>query len=215
VMIKTAQALGLNDQATRPSGLFLPVDVWSLADESVVTEMTAHILHLQEIYGPITPIRLSDEGLSHWRETFQTCQAAEIWACHENWITQTNPSFGVGIKERFESASLIDQEHANQAKQTRLHIQQKLNDLLSGGKVIIMPTSPAPAPKCNASNDHLNDFRTRALEMLCIAGLGGLPQMNIPAGIVEGGPVGLSLIGAKGSDETLLSMASEIKEKYL
>jgi amidase len=43
--------------------------------------------------------------------------------------------------------------------------------------------------------------------MLCIAGLAGLPQLSIPAGVVDNGPVGLSLVGAKHMDRPLIELA--------
>jgi len=46
-----------------------------------------------------------------------------------------------------------------------------------------------------------------ALELLCAAGLASLPQISIPAGTVEGAPVGLSLIAGPGQDGLLLALA--------
>jgi amidase len=43
-----------------------------------------------------------------------------------------------------------------------------------------------------------------------MAGLAGLPQMNLPAGTVSGCPVGLSLIGWPGSDEVLLDLTKSL-----
>ena len=43
--------------------------------------------------------------------------------------------------------------------------------------------------------------------LTCIAGLCGLPQITIPAGVVDGCPVGLGLIGPAGSDRALLELA--------
>lgn len=34
-------------------------------------------------------------------------QGAEVWGCHGDWIKSAKPSFGPGIKERFEMASKI------------------------------------------------------------------------------------------------------------
>ena len=45
------------------------------------------------------------------------------------------------------------------------------------------------------------------MRLTCIAGLGGLPQVSIPVGTVEGCPVGLSFIGWAGGDEALLDLA--------
>jgi Asp-tRNA(Asn)/Glu-tRNA(Gln) amidotransferase A subunit family amidase len=40
--------------------------------------------------------------------------------------------------------------------------------------------------------------------------LGQLPQISLPGTEVDGAPVGLSLIGAWGSDERLLDLAAEL-----
>jgi amidase len=40
-----------------------------------------------------------------------------------------------------------------------------------------------------------------------MAGVAGLPQMNLPVGTVAGCPAGVSLIGWPGGDEALLDLA--------
>jgi len=50
-------------------------------------------------------------------------------------------------------------------------------------------------------------FRERALSMLCISGLFGLPQINLPYASLHGLPLGLSIIAARGNDHMLLSIA--------
>ena len=50
-------------------------------------------------------------------------------------------------------------------------------------------------------------YRTQAMNLLCIAGLGGLPQISLPL-VTQGGlPLGLSFIGAPGCDMNLLALA--------
>jgi amidase len=55
-------------------------------------------------------------------------------------------------------------------------------------------------------------FRDRTLSLTSIAGLGRLPQVQIPAGLVEGAAIGLSLIGPRGSDRALLRLAQQTAE---
>jgi amidase len=43
-----------------------------------------------------------------------------------------------------------------------------------------------------------------------VAGLGGLPQLSMPMGIVHGAPVGLSLIAGRGRDALLLALAQTL-----
>jgi amidase len=48
------------------------------------------------------------------------------------------------------------------------------------------------------------------LSLTCIAGLGRLPQVQVPAGLVGGATVGLSLVGPRGSDRALLALAEKV-----
>src|SRR3546814_11784943 len=70
-----------------------------------------------------------------------------------------------------------------------------------------MPTVPAVAPLRNLPAEEAARFRNRALSILCVAGLGGLPQISMPLAAVGGLPVGLSILGPAGPDRALLPMA--------
>jgi amidase len=61
----------------------------------------------------------------------------------------------------------------------------------------------------------MNDFRMRAFEMLCPAGLAGFPQLSIPAGSVENGPVGLSFVGHKNQDIAVIELAAKIQLNHM
>jgi len=61
-----------------------------------------------------------------------------------------------------------------------------------------------------ASAAELAEFRDRTLSLTCIAGLAYLPQVQIPVGKVRGAPIGLSLIGPRGSDRALLELAEKV-----
>jgi len=76
--------------------------------------------------------------------------------------------------------------------------------------VLLMPTMPDIAPLRSASEASLEDYRNRAIRMLCIAGLAGFPQLSMPMARHEGAPLGLSLLGPAGSDRSLLALAVRI-----
>ena len=44
------------------------------------------------------------------------------------------------------------------------------------------------------------------MAMTCVAGIAGLPQVNLPFHTAEG-PVGISLLGPAGSDAALIRLA--------
>jgi amidase len=73
--------------------------------------------------------------------------------------------------------------------------------------VLCLPTAPCIAPRIDAGADELEAFRARAMSLTCIAGLSGLPQVSMPATVVDGCPAGISFIGWEGADEALLDLA--------
>jgi amidase len=73
--------------------------------------------------------------------------------------------------------------------------------------VLVLPSAPCIAPRTNTPEAELDQVRTRVMRLTCIASLSGLPQVSIPAGLLEGCPIGLSFIGWTGGDEALLDLA--------
>ena len=49
------------------------------------------------------------------------------------------------------------------------------------------------------------------MRMLCISGLGRLPQVSLPLTTLNGCPLGISLVAARGNDEMLLELAQQIQ----
>jgi amidase len=82
--------------------------------------------------------------------------------------------------------------------------------LLAGNAVLALPTLPGIAPLLNTPTAALEDFRGRAMSLLCIAGLARLPQITLPVARVDGCPLGLSLIAARGGDLMLLALARSL-----
>ncbi|RXZ33795.1 amidase [Oxalobacteraceae bacterium CAVE-383] len=193
--------------AQAPVSLLLPTDAWALAEPCTAAPLQAGLKKLEAICGRATSMRLSPSTLAEWADIFRICQAAEIWATLGPWVLRNQPEFGPGIRERFDAAREIDKPQWDQASRARSGIASHLRDLLGSACVIVMPTVPAAAPKLDAGPGRLDEFRYRALALLCPAGLGGLPQVTIPIGTVDGGPIGISLLGGPGSDGLLLAVA--------
>ena len=59
----------------------------------------------------------------------------------------------------------------------------------------------------------LDDFRARAMSLLCIAGHAGLPQVSMPLATLQGCPLGLSLVAGRGNDVLLLCLARQIADQ--
>ena len=76
--------------------------------------------------------------------------------------------------------------------------------------VLVMPTMPDVAPLITAPESALEDYRNRSIRMLCVSGLSGFPQISLPLGSRLGVPLGLSLLGPRGSDRSLVRLAERL-----
>ena len=74
-------------------------------------------------------------------------------------------------------------------------IVRRMTTLLGNDTVLAIPTVSDIAPLVNSDPKATEDFRTRALTLLCIAGLARLPQINLPFGKLNGCPIGLRSSG--------------------
>jgi amidase len=92
----------------------------------------------------------------------------------------------------------------------RQSIINRINALLADDAILVLPTAPGIAPLRQTPDAVLDVFRARAIELLCVAGHAGTPQLSMPAAKLDGCPIGLSIMAARDCDEDLLSLAVEL-----
>lgn len=157
---------------------------------------------------------LSQSELSAAANAFRVLQGKEIWLQHGEWITQNQPTFAPDIAERFKWASTIRSEDITNAKRIQQNLQDKLTSLFEQYDWLILPTTPGAAPKLNSSGEQLSTYREYLMAFTCIAGLIGSPQCHLPLFRDKDKAYGMSLIGPKGSDISLLQKAQILMEQY-
>lgn len=148
-----------------------------------------------------------------WSETYRVVQGGEAWAIHGPWIRSVHPSFAPPIAARFEDASRITAEQVERAREVRSALAARVEKLLAPGRALVVPSAPTVAlPKDAGARSRLaGPFRRNALAIGAIAGHGGLPQVSLPIARLDGSPLGLGVIGSRGSDEALLSFAASAR----
>lgn len=164
---------------------------------------------VSDVLGPALDASLAlDIDALYW--TFRRLQAYEAWAVHGPWISMKERGLGPGVKERFEYGASLDCGVAAAETPSRLAFARALKALLGRDGVLVMPTVPGAAPLKSASFEDLQAYRERALRLLCLSGLSGLPQITVPLGKVHGAPFGISLLGPAGSDLALIGLAERL-----
>lgn len=193
-----------------PDQVLIVEDAFAGVDASIRAALAPVVDRVTSALGAPRDITISPTGLEEWGEIFSIIQGAEIWRSHGAWISANRPNFGPGVAERFLWASHIDARSEADARQRRAAIVARLDAILAPGVMLCLPSQPALPPRLRTPVAELTAYRKRALSLLCIAGLGGLPQITVPLGEADDCPVGLSLIGSRGSDAALLAAARRI-----
>lgn len=201
----------LGDHAAPVPGRFvLAADAVALLDAAAAEAFDAALAPVRAACGPLHPVTVSSAGLPQWFQAFRVLQGAEIHAQLGDWVARAQPKLGPGVKERIAWTATIRPEDVVQAQRMRDTARARMDDLLADNAVLVLPTLPDIAPLLNTPAPALDDFRAKAMSLLCIAGLAGLPQISMPLATLKNCPFGVSIIGGRGTDTLLLALARRI-----
>lgn len=195
----------------RAKRLLWATDMATHADREVIAAIAPVRDKLAGVIGPFEDTVVCPGSLEDWAADFRTLMAREAWQAHGEWITSRKPKLGADVAERFRIASEVTNAAVEAAKPRREMVTKHMASLLGDGAVLCFPTAPGPAPLRDDVASH-EKMRFRAHVLCCVSGLARLPQITIPAGTVGGAPVGLSLLGAAGTDAMLMRLASQIAD---
>lgn len=190
--------------------LLAPEDVWEQIAPEARATLAAARERVEAALGPAAPVQAALDGFDAMYWHFRHIQGREAWQTDGGFIRRFAPPLGPGVAERFAWSSQVSDEQAAQATAFRARLRAHLAGLMGTDGVFVMPTMPDIAPLRSAPESALEDYRNRAIRMLCIAGLAGLPQLSLPLAGRDGAPLGLSLMGPPGSDASLVRLAQLI-----
>jgi len=196
-----------------PGGMTGPLlraeEAWMNADPRTAEALRAALERLEYRFGRAVGVRIAPEGIDSFYDHFRTVQAEEVWVTLGGWVEAEAPRFSPGVGERIAAARAMDPASAAQGRAFRRVLQGRLRPLLAGGAVLVFPTCPCPAPLLTSSQAEQDLVRAATIGVTAIAGIAGLPEVTLPAGTVNGAPVGLSLVAAHGADRGLLAFARQ------
>ena len=158
-----------------------PEEAWVNADPGVAEALRPALEKLEQLRGRAVGVRIAPEGIDSFFDHFRTVQAEEAWAALGGWVEATQPRFGPGIAERFAAAKATDPAMAAPGRAFRRVLQARIRPLLSGGAVMVYPTSPCVAPLLTAGRDEQDAVRQATVGVTAIAGFCGLPEVTLPA----------------------------------
>lgn len=190
--------------------LLSPTDVWGLIAADVLPAWDGARAQVQAVYGEAAPTTVALDSFEAMYWSFRYLQGREAWMTDGAFIERYAPVLGPGVKERFAWSRDVTDAQVEQAQAFRTRFTTHLRQLLGHDGVLVMPSMPDIAPLRSTDEAALEHYRNQAVQMLCIAGLSGFPQISLPLAGRQGAPLGLSLLGPAGSDRSLITMAQQL-----
>jgi amidase len=154
---------------------------------------------------------LAPPGLSVWAQAQQRLQRHEAWLTFRDWLDRDNPRLAWSVARNLAFATTLSESERQWAALMREEARARLQWLLPPGAILCMPTTPFPAPLKGLPLAALDPLRARIFCLTAHGGLAGVPQVSLPGATVDGLPVGLSIVGARGSDAALVAVARALE----
>ena len=206
-----------------PHRIVVATDAFGFADADVAAALEPMVQRLATLLdAEVREETMAPPGLAVWARALRTLQAVEAWATFRDWIDRDNPRFAFNVARFLVLASLVPEADRQSAALMRAEARVRMEWLLPSGTILCLPTTPFPAPPCGRPLSEQAPWRDRILALCSHGGLTGVPQLNLPGATVtrpaEGGapagtsPVGLSIVGPRGSDATLVAVAQAVEK---
>ena len=191
--------------------LLIVDDAFALADEAVRQALAGPVNALSAAVAHVSNIEIAPEGLAYWCSNQRLLQAFEFSRTFAPWVDRVNPTFSFEVGRSLALAARIEESDLTSPRKVRDYVRARLDELLGTSGVLCLPTTPQLPVQRDVKLSEMSRACDRIVELTCIAGLTGLPQISLPLGMTPDGiPVGLSLIGQRGADRQLLELASRL-----
>lgn len=207
----SAAMLGEEIPASLPTRLIVAVDAFGFADPATAVALQPMVDRLKGVIGAARDEVMAPPGLSTWGRAQRTLQPAEAWATFKDWVLRDNPRMAFGVARGLIMGSMVPEADLGWARLMRSEARARLAYLLPPGTILCMPTTPFPAVRKGLSVPEQTPLRDRILCLCAHGGLAGFPQVSIPGAEQDGLPVGLSILGGRGTDATLVAVAEAME----
>ncbi|WP_150462203.1 amidase family protein [Nesterenkonia ebinurensis] len=186
-----------------------------LADSELAEALGGLVARLEQLNGETAEKLLGPEPqiLEYWLdEAFQKVQVFEAWANNGDWISRHWEAMTPEVAARYAKAAEVTAEQAAAGRELLGTARETIRSWVADG-VLALPSAASAAPtveEAEAGSERSTQVRRRNLLLTCVAGLSGLPAVNVPITTAAGLPGGVSLIGPAGSDKALIRYAARL-----
>jgi amidase len=190
--------------------LLVAEDAFAAADSELREALRPAVEQVKAAIGAARGIVIAEQGLRAWNRQHVHLQHPEFAETFAPWVDAVDPRLSYDVAAAISLARRLSPQSRREAHAFRATVRARLGALLDGRRALCLPTTPFAAPPRDLGLAETAAFGERIVDLTCIAGLSGLPQVSLPLGEWRGLPIGLSLIGWRGGDRALLALAERL-----
>lgn len=195
-----------------PTRLVVATDAFGFADPGVQAALAPAVAKLSRLIGSAREDLMAPQGLSVWGRAQRTLQSAEAWATFGEWVQRDIPRFSFLVARSLMVGSAVSAPDLAGAALMRDEVRGRLAHLVPPGTILCLPTTPGPAPRLGLPLQEMDRVRDRINCLCAHGGLAGHPQLSLPVTELDGAPIGLSILGARGADLELIAVAQAMAQ---
>jgi aspartyl-tRNA(Asn)/glutamyl-tRNA(Gln) amidotransferase subunit A len=132
-------------------------------------------------------------------------RAAEAYAYHREYITKTPELYQPLTRQRIQAGANVTAPAYIQGRRDLAEVRRKAEKWFDGVDVLVTPTLPITTP--TIADPHADDILP-AVRNTSPFDVNGWPAISVPCGFTKQGlPMGLQIIGPRGSEAAVLQLA--------
>lgn len=209
-----SQQLSEGESAARPLRVGIPTAWFTFGQKDALDLWRAIIDELREGGAAITAVDLPDLQLMD--DEFVLMVATELLSAHEGNLGRL-PDYDERVQGILTSGATVPAvDYLRALRRRPQHLQAAL-DAMRDIDVLVLPGVAAPAQPLEATEVNIEGQSVPLLSFTrqntSPGDVLGLPVVMIPAGLVDGMPVGVQIMGKPWGDATCLAVAEMLQER--
>jgi len=189
--------------------LVISKELFAMLPLDSVAALAPALAQITAIAGPLEALEGELPSLKDAYWAFRYIQGREAWLEQGAFIEDNGLTLGPDVAARFAWAKAVTDQQYNDACALRKTFTAAWKTML-GDRVLVLPTVPDIAPLLSALDEEIEATRQLSHHLLAISVLCQTPQLTMPLIQKDGVPLGISLMGPRGSDLGLVKLAVRI-----
>jgi Asp-tRNA(Asn)/Glu-tRNA(Gln) amidotransferase A subunit family amidase len=191
---------------------WVPPETLHPTEAPVTRAARAMLVRLPDPGSTVEEVALPGGAALH--RAYGAIQGGEAHALHAERMAASPGLYDEEVLDRLRAAGGVSGEEQARARELREEARLAIGSLLRHHDLLALPTVPMPAPPVGTRSQQLAGTSVRTREALLSLtspwSVVGLPALSLPAGLVDGLPVGLQLVARAGGEHLLLSVAQQL-----